>query len=61
VNSDKKYKKENDSPLDNKYTFRCLLHTLYVASQVLNTFVTRNPNSTKLNTLCRCHTWLITI
>jgi len=40
--------------LDNKYTFRHLLHTLYiynVASQVSNTFVTQNPNSTKLNTL----------
>jgi len=44
------------SPLDNKYTFRRLLHSTYIASQASNAFVTQNPNSTKLNTSCRCQT-----
>jgi len=59
----KKKKNENNySPLevDNKYTFHHLLHALYMytVTQVSNALVTQNPNSTKLNTLCRCQTWL---
>jgi len=34
----------NYLPLDNKYTFRRLLHALYT-SQVSNAFLTQNPNS----------------
>jgi len=58
VNSDKNIKrkemKNNDSPLDNKYTLHSPLHALHIVSQVSNAFVTHNPNTSKLNTLCRC-------
>jgi len=57
-NIQRKEMKNKDSPRDNKYTVRRLLHALhtYIASQVSNAFVTENPNSTKLNTLFRCQT-----
>jgi len=52
--------KHNDSPLDNKYIFRRLLHAIYIyiyiANQVSNSSVTRNPNDTKLSTLRGCQT-----
>jgi len=55
--------KNNYSPLDNKYIFRRLLHALYmyIASQVSNALVIRNPNSTNINTLCRRQRWLLNV